>query len=64
MRRSKLKSWGLILAVALPGSAAMSCSGTAARELRDAALAGASSFVTEETFNLLDAFFPERAPEE
>jgi len=64
MVRSKVKGWGLALAAALSGSFALSCSGTFARELRDAAATGASNFVTQQTFDLLAALFPDAPPEE
>ena len=62
IRRRKMAA--LLLAVAAPGFTVFSCTGTVGREFRDAALAGAANFVTQETFNILDLFFPDPVVEE
>ena len=64
MKFSRRKLAALMLTVATPGSMMFSCSGTIGREFRDAAIDGASNFVTQETFNLLDFFFTDTAATE
>lgn len=48
-----LKKWMLVLAVSGPMVTTMSCSGTFFRQLRDAALQGATGFVETTTADLL-----------
>ena len=58
MNRVQKKAWALLLAAAVPGFCTFSCSSTVARQFRDAALAGAVSFVEQGVFDALDTFWP------
>ena len=58
MKSSKRKIAALVLAVATSGSLVLGCSGSARRDFRDAALTGASDFVTQTTFEVLNSWFP------
>jgi|GEM_PF-2183124 len=58
MKFSRRKLAALILVAATPGSMMFSCSGTVGREFRDAAISGATNFVNQATFDILDFFFP------
>ena len=49
-----LKKWMLILGLAYPATTSFSCSTAIWRDLRDAAINGAASYVEQATFNLLD----------
>ena len=53
-----LKKWALILGLAGPAITNFSCSGAVWQQFRDAALAGAASFVEQATFDFLDANLP------
>lgn len=58
MNRRKMKVLSLILAVAVPGMSAWSCSTILGREFRDAAINGASGAVEAAFFALVDAMLP------
>ena len=58
MKKTKRKIGALLLVAATPGFWAMSCSGTVAREFRDAAIDGAASWVDLTAFELMDRVFP------
>jgi len=65
MRTARFCRWAaLVWMTAVPGTMAWSCSGTLSRDIRDAAIAGLTSFVEAQTFDLLDLLFPETATEE
>ncbi len=49
-----LKKWLLIVGLASPTVANLSCSSALLQQMRDAAIDGASSFVQEMTFELLE----------
>lgn len=64
MKRIQKKAWALLVAAAVPGLCTFSCSSTVARQFRDAALAGAVSFVEQGVFDALDTFWPVSAADE
>lgn len=64
MKGIRKKGGALLLAAVVPGFCAFSCSTTVARQFRDAALAGAVSFVEQGVFNALDALWPVSATDE
>ena len=55
-KSSRRKMAALMLAVATPGSLMFSCSGRLGRDFRDAAFDGAGNFVTQTTFDVLNAW--------
>ena len=50
-----LKRWVLMLGISGPTVATLSCSSAVTQELRDAAIEGIANFVTQATFDVLDA---------
>ncbi|MHC4697758.1 MAG: hypothetical protein ACYTFA_13575 [Planctomycetota bacterium] len=59
MRGTKAKIWALVVSLMLPGFFTWSCSGTAARTIRDEAVQGAADAVEATIFDLVfDALTP------
>ena len=53
MKNMRTKVWVLLVSLMLPGFFTWSCSGTAARTIRDEALQGAADAVEARTFELV-----------
>lgn len=58
MKISRRKLAALMLAVAAPGSLMLGCSNRLSQQIRDAAVSGATDFVTQQTFDILAFLFP------
>ena len=54
----KSKKWVLLVAMVIPGYFTCSCSGTWAREFRDAVIAGTADAVQTAAFDLMTGFIP------
>ncbi len=53
MKSKKRKVYALMLALATPGMAVLSCSGLSGRTVRDGALTGVGNYATATAFNML-----------
>lgn len=57
MRERARRLGMLLVAAAFSGCVGLSCSSTVARQFRDAALSGATSYFEQQTYDLLDAIW-------
>lgn len=64
LKKTKLKALGLMIALATPGFTMYGCSSQASRDVRNAAITGTANFVSDRTFDLLSAIFPDRTTDE
>lgn len=64
LKKTKLKAFGLMIALATPGFTMYGCSSQTSRDLRNAAVTGTANFVSGRTFDLLTAIFPDRRTDE
>ena len=58
MRKAGRKLGMLLATIAVAGVTTLSCSSTVARQFRDAALSGATSYFEQQTYDLLAACWP------
>ncbi len=63
MKTARKRLGALMLAAAMPGFCAFSCSGTLAREFRDAAISGATSVVEQAVIDALSSVLPDQDDE-